>query len=275
MQASLTHPRRVEVGGRIPAPSALIQETVDDISGNVGPHLLAVVVVAACGLPVALIAAVILWICLVMSMLGAVVVELALIVFGMLGAVGLEAAGVPASVAGGGAALLMLGSLPIPYVVCAVVLVVGFSTLGVLLSPLHAAWQRVVARDQRGEAMLDPREIPGLVTRDIGSVLACSAVVTTIVTLTMLVTGPGALLPMALLGAAPPLVVLHRVPWWRALQLSARYAVRRPRVALGTQAGLWLLSFVAGAVPLLGPVFLTSFYVRLWRSLLGDAPLAA
>lgn len=269
MQAA---PRRREPGGRIPDLSALVQQTVDDVSGNVGPHLLAVVVVTACGLPIGVIAGVILWIGVFGTLLGGAVLELVLMAVSALGAVGLESLGVPAAVAGGGAALVVIASIPLPYLAAALLAVVGFSALGVVLSPLHAAWQRAVARDQRGEGELDPRAIPGLVGQDIGSVLLCSAVVTTVVTLALVTTGPGALVPMALLGAAPPLVSLHRVPWWRALHLSARYAVRQPRLAIGSQAGFWALSFVAGAVPLLGPAFLTSLYVRAWRAQLGDGP---
>ncbi len=258
-----------EAGGRVPDPAVVLGDVWRDLTGRAGEHGIASLMGHALVLGV-------------MSCVGAVwgVGLNAAFTLWMLASAGILRGALEVADRLGVVTLTPEGAL--------VVLVVGFfgwwfATFGAMaaamvcfqpviyttLAPVHAGWMRAVAKP--GDR-LDPADVARLAVRDLPSTLLCAAFVS-MLTLVLLVTGPGALLPLLLFGFAPSLVAIHRVPWRSALWMSARHVVANPGFHVGYLCGWAALAVVALNVPVFGPAFLVLLHVRVHRVVFGDGPV--
>lgn len=258
-----------ESGGRVPDPVAVLGDVCRDLVGRAEAHALASLI----GHSLALTVSFVVYVAFVLAMYAGLMIW-------AVGSLGTLAAGMQVLLLAAGAAVpadvLVLVGLAgyvgwwgATMVVMLAALCCVYPTFYVALAPLHAGWTRAVAKPG---GVLDPADVARLAFRDLPSTLACAAFVA-LLTCALLVTGPGAVLPLLLFGFAPSLVAIHRLSWWSALKTSARHVAANPLFHVAYLCAWLLLWTVAAMIPLAGPAFMVALHVRVYRVVFGDGPV--
>jgi hypothetical protein len=254
-------------GSPLTAVSDAARETLADVSANLGPYAMIGLVFLLAGMVVTVIPT------LVTMGVTAVGAALALAASGVAIVGAAQALDSGAETLGAAVVVLTFASYAFMFVV-----VVVFSVLMVLgttaLSPLVAATMRAMAAHQRGERALSARAVLADVRLD-APVILTVFVLQSVSMAAALLGGVGVIVPAVLFAFAVPLVVLHGDRPMAAFRRSAAHA----RAHLGWHVGYALcvmgVSLVANYVPVVGPMFALSLYVRMARHVFGDAPPVA
>jgi hypothetical protein len=247
--------------------SEAARETLADVSAHLGPY-------ATLGVLSLLVGMVVMVVPMVATMaVSAVAAVLALAASGVAIGGAVQALDSGAEALGAAVIVLSVASYAFMFVVSVVflALVVLAATA---LAPLAAATMRAMAAHQRGERLLSARAVLADVRLD-APVILTMFLLQSVSAVAVLFGGVGIIVPAVLFAFALPLVVLHGERPMAAFRRSAAHA----RAHLGWHAGYALcimgVSMVANYVPVVGPMFALSLYVRMARRVFGDPRPAA
>jgi hypothetical protein len=237
-------------GGQLPPVGPLLSETLSAFTRELGPYALAGLGQLVVLLPIVMGVSIFAYVIAIVLAIGA-------------------AAGSTAISHGGsdqGAALFSVGMIA-----AMTLLVLGMVFLmNVLLAPVFGSLYRAVARHQRGEQELSfGAPFSSLGTR-LGSGIVVMSSVSVLVLLGALACYFPALLVAMLCSLAFPLVALHGLRPFAALGRSFAHVRQNFKWHLGYFGYSLLVNLVANYVPVVGPMFVLAFQVRVYREVFGD-----
>jgi len=155
-------------------------------------------------------------------------------------------------------AVMVLVSLGIAWVVNAI------------LAPIFGSLYRAVACHQRGEQPLGFGSVFSSMGTHLVSGIVAMVLVTTLVLLGALFCYLPGLVVALFLTWTFPLAALHGVGAFAALKRSVSHVRQHFKWHLGFFLYWLLISFVANNIPLIGPMFVVAFTVRVYREVFGD-----
>lgn len=247
-------------GGVLPDLGALLNETMSEFMDHIGPYALAGLGLYVVVVPVTMI----LFFGMYFLMFGGVFGVA--IVGGILSVIVGDAAGE------GAGALVALASQLVGMGVMFLAFVAVIAAVVGIFAPLSASLTRAVAAHQRGEKTLDFSAAFSTLMQDLPRVIGVGVIIGGLTMLGIFMCYAPALLVAVFLGFASSLVYLHRARPGEAIRNAFGHA-RSHLQWHGTFALVVVaLSFVAGNVPVLGPMFIIAMQVRAYRQLFGDGP---
>jgi len=245
-------------GGEEPDVGAVLNETLAEMTDDLGPYVLASLGHTVVVVPVAIAAVFIGYIFVVVVIMG-----------GSIGA-GLATALMAELLGDAAGGLTMLGSQLLLFAALFACMAAFGAAIAAVTAPLNASLIRAVAAHQRGEATLSFGSAFGTATQDVGKVVLTAILYGGLaVVLLMMCYLPVLLLPLVF-GFVSSMVALHRLGPLGAFSTSVAHFRKHPSFHLIFGAVNIGLGMVAAYVPVLGPAFLTALHVRAYREMFGD-----
>ena len=234
-------------GGRLPPVGAVFNETLNAFTKELGPYALAGLGYMGVAMALAMGSLTIFYV-----VLGAAAMA------GTLGAAAVGDEQVSAAIA----LMTML--------VTTAFLFVFVGLISVLMAPLTGSTYRAVALHQRGEKELDiSAAFSSWATHLMPTIVAVLVYSGGVFLGMMACYLPGLVLVLLLIWALP-LATIHGVGGVAACSRSLSHVTRHLGWSLHYFGVFVLCSVVAGSIPVIGPMFLIAFQVRMYREVFGD-----